>query len=128
MNTEDSESAEIAPQRRSQQERRETTRRRLLDAAVQELTETGYVRFRTAEVCRRAELSQGALFKHFATKAELVGATAQHLFSLLIREYHELFAQAAAHEDPIGTSLTLLWKTFNGPLPKAAVELLAAAR
>ena len=128
MNTEDSESVEIAPQRRSQQERREATRRRLLDAAVEELIQTGYVHFRTAEVCRRAELSQGALFKHFATKAELVGATAQHLFSLLIREYQELFAQAAAHEDPIGTSLTLLWKTFNGPRPKAAVELLAAAR
>lgn len=124
----ESEPAEIAPQRRTQQERREATRRRLLDAGVEELVQSGYVRFRTAEVCRRAELSQGALFKHFATKAELVGATARHLFSMLLGDYQKLFAEAAAHQDPIGTSLTLLWKTFNGPLPKASVELLAAAR
>jgi AcrR family transcriptional regulator len=128
MDAEESEPAEIAPQRRTQQERRETTRRRLLDAAVEELIQTGYVSFRTAEVCRRAELSQGALFKHFATKAELVGATAEHMFSLLLGEYQKLFTSAAAQRDPIGTALTLLWTTFNGPLPKAAVELLAAAR
>lgn len=128
MDAEESEVAEIAPQRRTQQERRETTRRRLLDAAVEELIQSGYVKFRTAEVCRRAELSQGALFKHFATKAELVGATAAHLFSMLIGDYEKLFTEAAADKDPIGTSLTLLWRTFNGPLPKAAVELLAAAR
>src|SRR5262245_14862778 len=118
----------MAPLRRTQQERREATRRRLLDAAVEELIQTGYVRFRTAEVCRRAELSQGALFKHFATKADLVGATAAHLFSLLIGDYRKLFEAAAAHADPIAYSLELLWETFNGPLPKAAVELLAAAR
>ena len=127
MDTE-SEVTETAPQRRTQQERREGTRKRLLDAAVEELIQTGYVRFRTAEVCRRAELSQGALFKHFATKTELVGATARHLFSLLIADYENLFAAAAKHQDPIGASLRLLWQTFNGPLPKAAVELLAAAR
>lgn len=128
MNAEESDIAATAPQRRTQQERRESTRKRLLDAAVEELIQTGYVKFRTAEVCRRAELSQGALFKHFATKAELVGATAAHLFSLLIADYQKLFAAAAEHEDPIGASLKLLWQTFNGPLPKAAVELLAAAR
>jgi AcrR family transcriptional regulator len=128
INADESEVAEFAPQRRTQQERREATRRRLLDAAVEELIQTGYVKFRTAEVCRRAELSQGALFKHFATKAELVGATARHLFSLLLQDYQKLFAEAAADDDPIGTSLTLLWKTFNGPLAKASVELLAAAR
>jgi len=95
-----SEATEIAPQRRTQQERREATRRRLLDAAVEELIQTGYIRLRTAEVCRRAELSQGALFKHFATKAELVGATARHLFSLLLKDYQKLFAEAAANKTP----------------------------
>jgi hypothetical protein len=46
----------------------------------------------------------------------------------LIADYRKLFTAAAEHADPIIYSIELLWRTFNGPLPKAAVELLSAAR
>ena len=61
--------------RRTQQQRREETRGRLLAATQTALVERGYAGTTTTEVCRRAEVSQGALFKHFASKGELLAAT-----------------------------------------------------
>ena len=57
------------PIRVPQQARSVATRRRLLDAAVETLLSLGLARTSTTEVCRRAGVSQGALFKHFASKA-----------------------------------------------------------
>ena len=68
------------PARRTQQERRDSTRTRLLEATVECLVELGYARTTTLAVAQRAEVSQGALFKHFPTKAALLGAAVERLF------------------------------------------------
>ncbi len=60
--------------RRTQEERRETTIRKLLDAATEALIEDGYAAASVQNVCDRAGLSQGALFRHFATREELMVA------------------------------------------------------
>jgi len=62
--------------RRNQQERREATRQALLDATVESLVEKGFAGTSTSVVCKRAGLSQGALFGHFASKNDLLVATA----------------------------------------------------
>ena len=77
---------------RSQAERTATTRARLLDGTIDALAAQGYARTTTPEVCRRAGVSQGALFKHFATKADLVSAAAERLFAQLLADYRAAFA------------------------------------
>src|SRR5947208_508598 len=47
---------------RTQQQRRDETRRALLDAAVESLIEVGFARTTTLEVQRRANASRGSLF------------------------------------------------------------------
>ena len=73
------------PKPRSQRERREETRGRLLAATQTSLVELGYAGATTTAICRRAGVSQGALFKHFASKGELLAATAEWLFGGLDR-------------------------------------------
>ncbi|ABE29463.1 bacterial regulatory s, tetR family protein [Paraburkholderia xenovorans LB400] len=67
--------------RRTQAERTEETRGRLLDASVQVLAKKGYVGFRTADVAELAQVSRGALTHHFPSKDKLIIATLEYAFS-----------------------------------------------
>lgn len=66
--------------RRTQAERTQETRTRILDAAVQVLRQKGYAHFRTADVAKAAGVSRGAQLHHFRTKEKLVYATMEHVF------------------------------------------------
>jgi AcrR family transcriptional regulator len=116
------------PTRRTQAERRATTRRKLLDAALACLVESGYASLTTPEVCRAAGVSQGALFKHFATKSALLAAATEHLFAGLRQGYAERFAAPDVVADPIGKGVQLLWEVFQDPRLHAAYDLYTAAR
>ena len=137
---------------RTQQQRREETRRALLDAAVQSLIEVGFARTTTLEVQRRANVSRGALLHHFPSKAELMVAAVAHLAEMRAREMKAFASQlppervkrpagegtgAAGTEDPEtapGTDartdvvLGLLWQCFSGTFFQVAMELRTAAR
>jgi AcrR family transcriptional regulator len=78
---------------RTQQQRREETRRALLDAAVQSLIEVGFARTTTLEVQRRAEVSRGALLHHFPSKAELLVAAVDHLAEMRASELKAFASQ-----------------------------------
>jgi len=114
--------------RRTQQQRRAGTRARLLAATQTGLVERGYAGTTTTEVCRRAELSQGALFKHFASKGELLAATAEELFANLIDAYRDSMPRLAGVEDRAAAAVHLLWDVFEDPRLLAAIELYGAAR
>ena len=62
---------------RTQAERSEETRTRILKAAANLIRKRGYARFRTAEVAKEAGLSRGAQLHHFPT---LVVATLEYVF------------------------------------------------
>src|ERR671917_5502 len=57
--------------RRSQAERRATTRRALLGAAREMFAERGYHGAAAEEIVRRAGLTRGALYHHFEDKKDL---------------------------------------------------------
>src|SRR5512140_2120275 len=78
---------------RTQQQRRDETRRALLDAAVESLIEVGFARTTTLEVQRRAKVSRGALLHHFPSKAELLVAAVDHLAQMRARELKILATQ-----------------------------------
>jgi AcrR family transcriptional regulator len=72
----------IAPARarRTQAERKDTMRARLLAAATELLREKGLGGFRTADVIARAGVSKGALLHHFPTKDALIVAVFEGLY------------------------------------------------
>lgn len=116
---------------RTQQQRRDETRRALLDAAVESLIEVGFARTTTLQVQRRANASRGALLHHFPAKTELLVAAVDHLAEMRARELKMLAAQlpderaGRARTDAV---LELLWQCFSGTFFQVAMELRTAAR
>ena len=113
---------------RTQQQRRDETRRALLDAAVESLIEVGFARTTTLEVQRRAEVSRGALLHHFPSKAELLVAAVDHLAEMRARELKMLAAQLPDGRARTDAVLELLWQCFSGTFFQVAMELRTAAR
>ena len=76
----------VPQRRRTQAERRATTRRALLDATLEELDAVGYANLTTASVVARAGVTRGAQAHYFATKADLVVQALRHITDQLIAE------------------------------------------
>jgi AcrR family transcriptional regulator len=107
---------------RTQQERREDTRARLLAATIDCLVEHGYAGTTTQRVQDRAGLSRGALLHHFATKEALLVAAVSHVADAQIAAVRSDAAGGAASE------VELLHHVMSGSAFLAGLELWQAAR
>ena len=114
--------------RRTQAERSESTRKLLLDAAIECLVKRGYANTTTTEIADRAGVSRGAQLHHFPSKAALVSAALDHLFKRRHEEYLEAMADLPTGADRAAASIDLLWKVMTGPAFYAWLELVVAAR
>lgn len=85
-----------AQPRRTQAERREATTGKLLDATIECLAELGYARTSVAAICSAAGLSQGALFRHFPTRRDVIVAAADAIGQRDLED----FEAAVARLDP----------------------------
>jgi AcrR family transcriptional regulator len=87
--------------RRTQAERTQETRTRILDAAVTVLRRKGYAQFRTADVAKAAGVSRGAQLHHFATKEKLVYATMEHMFHNVLETSRARARTLRKGQDPL---------------------------
>jgi AcrR family transcriptional regulator len=106
------------------------TRGRLLEATVRCLVERGYQGTSTAEVCRQAGVSKGALLHHYPTRAQLVAAAVEHLFQLRLAEFRDTVGASGAPpgERELDAVFAKLWEIYSGPTLGAWLELVVAAR
>jgi AcrR family transcriptional regulator len=114
--------------RRTQEQRREATVRKLLDAATDALIEVGYAEASTQEVCRRAEVSTGGLFRHFPTRESLMVAVGEDVGRQLLEDYRKRFAAARDEREPLEVALRLVRESCRSRLNQAWYELAMAAR
>jgi AcrR family transcriptional regulator len=120
--------ARTEPRRRTQQERREGTIRKLLDAATDALVEVGYASASVQVICERAEVSQGALFRHFDTREALMVAVGQDVGRQTLVRYRREFEALRDQEDPLALALRLVRDRCRSRLNQAWYELAMAAR
>jgi AcrR family transcriptional regulator len=112
----------------TQAERRESTRAAFIQAAADSLQKNGLSGFTTSDVVRRAGMSNGALFRYFATRTELLSATVQFVFAQLREEYAERYVSLALTDVTPQSVLTLLWNVYDDPYLAAVYEVYGAAR
>lgn len=111
--------ASLPRQRRSQ-----ATRAAILDAAISCLAEPGYARLTTAAVAQRAGISEGALFRHYPTKADLVVGAVEAIFERLMQQHERLLKGAS----DAAKAIRALWKILRSPEYLATNEVYLAAR
>jgi AcrR family transcriptional regulator len=116
------------PPRRSQQQRRTETRRRILDATVLCLQEYGYAGTTTVRVVELAGVTRGALAHHFASKADMVAGAVSHIAASRTADAIPKLELAQRSDDPIDAGLDMLWAVHQGAVFVAVVELWVAAR
>src|SRR6266550_8121506 len=109
------------------QARTHATRRRLLDAAVEELLEHGYVGLTTPAVARRAGISRGAQQNYFPHKTTLVAEAVRHLALRQCDGLRERVAEVPRGRARVQAGLDILFEQYSGPLFAAVVELSLAA-
>ncbi|MFI6217996.1 TetR/AcrR family transcriptional regulator [Nocardia brasiliensis] len=120
--------AEISRPRRTQQERRAATVAKLVDATIAAISEVGYQRTTVQEICGRAGLSVGAMFRQFDGRLDLIVRTAeaivdrQRIAFLLMMEHLEEQA------NPLDSALRFLRAAQSAEITHALREIYLAAR
>ena len=113
---------------RTQQQRREETVGRLLDACIATIVEVGYARASAAVITKRAGVSVGALFRHFETMSDFMAATASEVLRRQLESFTKQVAEIPADRPALEAALTILRDITSGPTNAVLYELMIAAR
>jgi AcrR family transcriptional regulator len=108
--------------RRTQAERTATTVAALVDATIETIADLGYHRASLGEICLRAGVSKGGLFRHFDSRLDLVVAAAEEVG----RRHLDGFRQLG--DAPVGELLAFARSRSRARINAVWFELLIAAR
>lgn len=113
---------------RTQQQRREETVARLLEASIATIIEHGYARASAATITKRAGVSVGALFRHFDTMGDFMAATAYEVLRRQLDSFTKQFAEIPSDRPALEAGLGILRDITGGPTNAVLYELMIAAR
>ena len=113
---------------RTQRERREGTVARLLDASIATIVEVGYARASAAVITKRADVSVGALFRHFETMGDFMAATAYEVLRRQLELFTKQVAEIPADGPALEAVLEILRDITRNPTNAVMYELMIAAR
>lgn len=113
---------------RTQQQRREETVARLLDASIDTIIEVGYARASAATIAKRAQVSDGALFRHFPTMGDFMAATAREVMRRQLELFNKRVAEIPADKPALAEALTIMRDVTGNDTNTVMYELLIAAR
>ena len=108
---------------RTQQQRREDTIARLLDACIETIIEVGYARTSAALITKRAQVSDGALFRHFPTMGDLMAATAHEVGRRQLEVAATRMADIPTDKPALGEVLTIIRDLTRNPTNTVIHEL-----
>ncbi len=116
---------------RTQQQRREETVGRLLEACIDSIVEVGYARASAAVITKRAGVSVGALFRHFETMGDFMAATASEVLRRQVESFTKQvtgISAMPADRPALEAALTILRDITSSPTNAVLYELMVAAR
>jgi AcrR family transcriptional regulator len=113
---------------RTQQQRREETVARLLDASIATIIEVGYARASAAVITKRAGVSVGALFRHFDTMGDFMAATAHEVARRQLESFIKQVAEIPSDTPALEAALRILRDHTGNSINAVLYELTIAAR
>ncbi|WP_293003873.1 TetR/AcrR family transcriptional regulator [Nevskia sp.] len=114
--------------RRTQAERSDLMRTRLLEATLQSLAEDGYAGSTLSSIVRRAGVSRGAQVHHYPNKQALMLDAAEDLLRRTYRQLGEMLLSIGDEDDRLSRLVEAAWdQVFSTPLFNAYTELLIAS-
>lgn len=113
---------------RTQQQRREETVGRLLEASIESIVEVGYAHASAAVITKRAGVSVGALFRHFETMGDFMAATASEVLRRQVESFTKQVAAIPADRPALEAALVILRDITGGSTNAVLYELMVAAR
>ena len=113
---------------RTQQQRREETVGRLLEACIATIVEVGYAKASAAVITKRAGVSVGALFRHFETMGDFMAATASEVLRRQLESFTKRVAEIPPNQPAFEAALAILRDITSGPTNAVFYELVIAAR
>lgn len=117
------------PSRRTQAERSEAMRERLVDAALQCLVTDGYAGTTVSRIVETAQVSRGAPVHHFPSKAALMEAAAKQLVRRFYISLGRMIGSIDASDDRLHALIEAGWRMLlTTPESTALLELLVASR
>lgn len=115
--------------RRTQAERSDAMRERLLAATLQSLAEDGYAGSTLSSIVRRAGVSRGAQVHHYPNKQALFLDTAEDVVRHTYRRLGALLLSIADEDNRLQALVEAAWEqVFATPLFSAYAELLVASQ
>lgn len=122
-------SVKARPQRRTQAERSEAMRNRLIEATLSCLATEGYVGTTVTKIVETAEVSRGAPVHHFPSKAALIAAAAEHLMRRIYIQLGQTISKMEFADNPLSTLIITSWRQVFGATENTILlELLVASR
>jgi AcrR family transcriptional regulator len=112
---------------RTQQQRREETVARLLDASIDTIIDVGYARASAAVIAKRAQVSDGALFRHFPTMSDFMTATAREVMRRQLEFVTSRVAEISA-DAALEAAVRIQWEATTNATNSVIFELMVAAR
>jgi AcrR family transcriptional regulator len=113
---------------RTQQQRREETVARLLDASIDTIIDVGYARASAAVIAKRAQVSDGALFRHFPTMGDFMAATAREVMRRQLDLFTKQVAEIPAAQPALEAALSIMRDVTGNATNTVMYELMVAAR
>lgn len=115
--------------RRTQVERSGQTRRQLIDAAIALVLERGFANATVLDICRRAEVTTGALQHQFGSKSELMATVVEELFTPFTRGITPLpHPTSVPFEQRVQRLVDRYWRIYHDPRYYAVIDILSATR
>jgi AcrR family transcriptional regulator len=116
--------------RLTQSERREATRRRILEATLECLAKYGYAQTGVAQIVAHARVSRGAWAHHFPSMNALMLEAAEFLMARVYERLGALLLElASSGEDRVEAVVGRIWdEFFASPVNEIYLELLVASR
>lgn len=115
--------------RRTQAERSEAMRTRLIEATLQCLEIDGYAGTTVTKIVETAQVSRGAPVHHFPSKAALIAAAAEHLMRKIYIQLGVAMRHLDESEDKLAELMMISWKQVFGTTENTVIlELIVASR